>query len=160
MKPSVALVSMLFGLAALGAPGLAPAQDSTVPGHVVIAKASDDALVIWDSSPEIAAIVSDKVNDADANARLAHDCLRVLAQSLPKLDKSTKTVTIRVIYNKTGAVSPVYGSPTFAGVERYATLTAPYKDAVADKGHWRELGPNAKLPGWLQWKILGTLPPR
>ena len=160
MRISVALFSALLGLSVVAAPRIAPAEDAPIPGHVVIAIASGNALVIWDASPAVAAIVNDKASDADANARLERDALRVMAQSLPKLDKGSKAVKVRVIYNKTGAVSPVYGAATFAGVEVYATLDAPFRDATTDRGKWKENGAKAGPPSWMQWKVLGQLPAR
>ena len=152
------LLIAAFTLAATSLPALA--DETGVPGHVVVARASDDALVIWDASAEIAAIVSNKVSDDAANNRIERDALRVLAQSLPKLEKSTKSVTVRVIYNKTGAVSPVYGAPTFAGVERYATLEMSHKDAASNRDKWKELDAKTAVPAWVAFKILGQLPPR
>ncbi len=145
-------------LGSFGAPVLA--EEPAIPGHVVVARVSDDALIIWDASPEIAAIVTNKTADDAANAQLERDALRVLAQNVSRLEKSAKSVTVRVIYNKTGAVSPVYGAPTFAGVERYATLEASYKDAAADRDKWKELDPKHAVPSWIAFKVIGRLPPR
>lgn len=87
-------------------PLAASADEAVVPGHFVLARASQDALILFDASPEVAAIVSNKTSDADANDGLERDALKVLATLLPKLDQTTKSVTVRVTYNKTGAVSP------------------------------------------------------
>jgi hypothetical protein len=148
----------IFALASLASP--ARAEETAVPGHVVVARVSDDALIIWDSSPEIAAIVTNKIADEAANNQLERDALKVLAQSLSKLEKTAKTVTVRVIYNKTGAVSPIYGAPTFAGVERYATLEVPYKFAASDRDKWKELDAKHAVPSWVTFKVIGQLPPR
>jgi hypothetical protein len=66
---------------------------------------------------------------------------------------------VRVIYSKTGEVSPVYGTPTFADVERFATLTMKAEDAASDRDKWRELGDGAP-PAWVQFDVVGELPPR
>jgi len=154
----LAALAFVLVLGVLGSP--VRADEAAVPGHIVVARVSDDALIIWDASPEIASIVTNKIADDAANNQLERDALKVLAQSLAKLEKSAKSVTVRVIYNKTGAVSPVYGAPTFAGVERYATLEVPYKDAVSDRDKWKELDPKHAVPTWVAFKVIGQLPPR
>lgn len=142
----------------LGAAACAAATPD-VPGRVVLARAEGDALLIWDSTAEVAAIVSGKLSDADANARLEHDALRVLAAEQAKIT-SAKTITVRVVFSKTGDVSPVYGSPTFAGVERYATVEIQGADASSDRDKWKELPDNATPPAWVKFDVLGELPPR
>lgn len=133
---------------------------ATVPGTVVVARTSSDALIIWDSSPEIAAIVKDKLSDRDANVRIEHDALHVLATSLDKVGKDAKTITVRVVYSKNGDVSPVYGTPTFLGIEKYATVSASRTDLATDRDKWKEIGDTADLPAWIKVEILGKLPPR
>jgi hypothetical protein len=140
--------------------GASWAEESSIPGHVVLARAEDDALAIWDSTPVVSAIVSGKLSDADAKARLERDALRVLAEVQPKVASSAKTITVRVIYQKIGDVSPVYGTPTFAGVERYATLKVKAADAASDRGKWKELGDKATPPAWVEFDVVGELPPR
>lgn len=154
----------LLALAAVSLPLATPAATraddaSGVPGHVIVARTTEDALLIWDASPEVATIVRDKVSDSDANARIEHDALRVLATSLKKVS-AAKTITVRVIYNKTGDVSPTYGAPTFAGVERYATVTVDSANAAGDKDKWQELDAKANPPAWIAYKVIGALPPR
>jgi hypothetical protein len=139
-------------------PLAASAED--VPGHAVLAKPDGDALVIWDASTVVASIVKTKANDTAANDLLERDAVRVMATMAPDVDKGAKTITVRVIYSKTGAVSPVYGTPTFMGIERYATLTAPASDAQSDRDKWKELDAKTPVPSWLAFKVTGLLPPR
>ncbi len=134
--------------------------DDAVPGHAVLAKPGGDALVIWDASPVVASIVKSKTDDAGANDLLERDAVHVLATMAPNVDKSAKTITVRVIYSKTGAVSPVYGTPTFMGIERYATLTVPAGDVQGDRDKWKELDAKAPVPAWFAFKVTGLLPPR
>jgi hypothetical protein len=125
----------------------------------VLARTADDALAIWDSTPEMIAIVNAKLSDADAKTRLQHDAVHVLAEVQPKLT-AAKTITLRIIYSKTGEVSATYGTPTFAGVERYATMKVKASDVAADRDKWKELGDSAALPTWMQFDVIGELPPR
>jgi hypothetical protein len=131
-----------------------------VPGHAVLAKPDGEALVIWDASQVVAEIVKTKTADAAANDLLERDAAHVLATMAPNVDKTAKTITVRVIYSKTGAVSPVYGTPTFMGIEKYATLTVPAADAQSDRDKWKVLDPKAAVPSWFAFKVIGLLPPR
>ena len=153
------LAPLAATLALAVAPGAPAAADDAVPGHAIVARTAPDALVIWDATADVTSIVKDKVSDTDAASRLERDALRVLASTADRL-KRAKTVTVRVIYNKTGDVSPVYGSPTFAGVERFANLTVDAADVSGDKDKWRDLSDKAPVPAWVAFKIVGSLPPR
>jgi uncharacterized membrane protein len=153
-----ALLALATAVGCIAATSAVWADD--VPGRAVLAKPDGDALVIWDASPVVASIVKSKTNDAGANDLLERDAVRVLATMAPDVDKSAKTITVRVIYSKTGAVSPVYGTPTFMGIERYATLTVPAADAQTDRDKWKELDPKSAVPAWFAFKVTGLLPPR
>jgi hypothetical protein len=160
LKLTVAACAVAVASSFLSVAAAVRADVSQVPGHVVLARTEEDALAIWDSTPEVAAIVNDKVSDADAKARLELDALRVLAQVQPKISSNAKTITIRVIYSKSGEVSKVYGTPTFAGVERYANLKVKAADAASDRDKWKELGDKAAPPAWVDFEVVGELPPR
>jgi hypothetical protein len=131
----------------------------TVPGHVIVARENDDAVLLWDATPDVADIVRERLSDADAEKRLERDALRALATSLDRVPNA-RTVTLRVLYSKIGDVSPAYGSPTFAGVERYATLTVDARRAAGDDDRWKELGPRSAVPAWIDYEVVGELPPR
>lgn len=131
-----------------------------VPGHVLIMRTGGNALIIWDATPEVAAIVSEKTALAAANLRLERKALRVLAQVAPKLERTAASATVRVTYEESGDVSPVYGTLIFAGVERYATLSISSRDIRSDRDRWKELGLASALPNWIDFKVVGRLPPR
>lgn len=129
-------------------------------GHVIVVRPSGDALVIWDATDRVIGIVHDKVGDKDANAILERDGLKALSSKLSSLNKSSRRVTLRIVYKKTAAVNSEYGTPTLEGVEKYATIDFAGKDAFADRDHWTKLAPQASLPGWIQYSVTGQLPPR
>ena len=141
---------------ALALPTSARADDAT---HVVVADTSATAVLIWNATPVVAQIVTDRANDPVANERLERGALRAIATSLKVLVRA-KTVTVRILYDKTGAVSPVYGDPTFAGVERYATITFAAARGRASASKWRGLRDTDALPPWVAFHVIGTLPPR
>ncbi len=158
MKIRMTALAALTALAVL-LPVAALRAENGVPGNVVVARASGDALVIWDASPEVGELVSSRTPDDRAAARLQRDALRVAADSLSKIEGGASSLTVRIIYSKSGAVSPVYGAATFAGVERYATVQLPFKDAQADRDHWKTLDAKTPLPKWIEVKVTGQLPP-
>jgi hypothetical protein len=149
---------IVFMLALLGMSVAAVSAQSTLPGKVVIARASEDAIALYDASPEVAAIVRDKIDTATARARLERDALAVLAKILPDLPLA-KTVTVRVTYVKSADVNPAYGSATFAGIERYANLKVDASDAKRDRSKWAALSENAAPPAWAAFTVVGELPP-
>jgi hypothetical protein len=146
-------------LTALAVGSLASA-DSGPPGKVIVARTDGDATLIYNASPEVASIVTSKTSDADANDRLKRDALQALASRLPLLQKA-KSVTVRVIYDKVGAVSPTYGSLTFSGVERYANLTMSIADARSNRDRWKDAASSQQpLPAWINFAVVGELPQR
>jgi len=142
-RPSSVLVFAAAFLA-VGMPALAQTDGAT---KFVIARAGSDATVLYDATPDVIAIVRDKIGDEQANRLLQHDALRVLALAAPELPEA-RAITVRITYVRSGDVSPVYGTPTFVGVERYASL--------------RESAPNAKSDRHRQitFTVVGKLPPR
>jgi len=139
------------------APAATFAED-VAPGKVIIARASEDAIVLYDASPEVVALVHDRVDAAAARVRLERDALAVLAKVLPDLSEA-KSVTVRVTYVKNADVNPAYGTPTFAGIERYANLKATVRDAKGDRSNWSDRSGHDTPPAWATFTIVGELPP-
>ena len=158
MRSSVRTLAAALALALPALSPLAASAEGAVPGAVSVARTTEDALIIWDASPEVAGFVTNKTPEDQAAAQLRHDALRVAAANVSKIESSAKTVTIRVIYNKSGPYSQVYKAETFGGVVRYATFVFPYKDAADDKDHWKTLDAKAPLPGWIKYTVLDKLP--
>ena len=131
------------------------------PGKIVVARIQGDAVILYDATSEVAAIVSGNVGDAGALPRLERDALLALG-SRSSLFSKASTVTVRVLYDKTGDVSPAYNTPTFAGQERFANLTMTSHDVVTDRDGWKEAAsdPKRALPRFVTFEVVGTLPPR
>lgn len=156
-RPRGAIVAMVVALLTCSG---GPAYAQQAPGNVILARVAGDALLVWDASPDVKTIAVNKLSDDAANALLRHDGLKAIAQSLSEINTKAKTVTVRIVYDRSGAVSPAYGSPTFAGVERYASLGMSWRDAITNRGNWKSLAANSPLPDWIQFKVTGSLPPR
>jgi hypothetical protein len=160
LRSNTLLVACAVLVAVAGAVTIVDADPPSVPGHVIVARAEGDALVIWDATAEVTEIVKDKLDDDAAKDRLKRDALEEVTLEESKLSNLT-SISVRVIYTKTGDVSPVYGSPTFAGVERYAVLKMSAADVKSDRGQWKEAVAGAgTVPSWAAFTILGSLPPR
>src|SRR5258708_1515984 len=109
---------------------------AAIPGRVIVSRGTGEGVIVWGASVEGASIVANKTADSPADNKLERDALKILGPTLSGIDKSARTVTVRIVYYKTGAVSPVYGSPTFVGIERYATVEISYRDALKDRDKW------------------------
>jgi hypothetical protein len=155
---AASIAAAFIGCALAG--GMTVVRADTAQNHTVVARSSNDALVIWDATGDVGEIVQAKLDDVRANARLEHDALRALAAKMPLLDKSSRSVNVRVVYGDISALNSEYGSPTFASVNRYALVKLDPKDAFGNRDHWMTLPAGAPIPGWIRFTQLGRLPPR
>jgi hypothetical protein len=128
-------------------------------GHVVEARATAaSTLFLWDATPYVIALVHDRV--------LGNAGLRAIqatgATALAQRAKAARSrnVVLRILYQKTGAVNPAYGAPTFEGVEVVAVLSAPAKQAVRNGPAWAAQLAQGRTPKGLTVQILGRLPPQ
>jgi hypothetical protein len=149
-----------LGVSFLVLSSAATAFSDDANGSFVIARSSPSALVIWDSAPIVAIIVKNKLSDAEANELLQRDALQILIKAEPTVS-AAKNIRLRIVYSKTGDINPAYGTPTFAGVERYGEIDMDHTQLTTDEGHWREAaGGRGALPAFTQLKVSGSLPPR
>lgn len=146
---------MLIGIALCFAFTLPAAGDT---GTVVVAKAGTAPLLLWDATPLVTAIVANKQPRDAALRDLESQAMRILGEHANALQHA-KTLAIRVIYQKTGAVSPIYGTATFEGIERVFELTAPAAEA---RLRARELADDigrGSVPRGISLNVTGKLPP-
>ncbi|MBV8688566.1 MAG: hypothetical protein JOZ59_00535 [Candidatus Eremiobacteraeota bacterium] len=115
---------------------LAPAQ-SLPQGTVTLTKARGDALAVWDATNELTAIVAQKPTKKDALAQLESDAALIFGNRAPALNKRAKTLSVLVLYTKTGAISPTYHTATFEGVERLLTFKAFVRQS-AQAAQWAQ----------------------
>ncbi|HEY0394276.1 MAG TPA: hypothetical protein VGD01_07245 [Candidatus Elarobacter sp.] len=150
----VALVTGL--IAAAAAPALA--ADAVPDGSIVLAKPRGDAVIVWDATDALAALVAKKSSAAATLRALEADATLIVRDRAPKLKDQATSLTVNVIYTRTGAVSPVYQVATIAGYERLLTVKAPIQAALAARG-WDQEIRNGKPPHELEIAIVGKLPP-
>jgi hypothetical protein len=127
-------------------------------GTVVQARAGANPLFLWDATAAVTAIVEKKQPREMALRELEVRALQILSARAMSV-KSAKALTIRVIYQKTGAVSPIYGSATFEGVERLFELTvAPDPLRTQEKTMAQTINAS-KVPSGMRLVVTGELPP-
>ena len=83
--------------------------------------------------------------------------LRALAEKGKSL--SAPALTLKVTYAKTGAVSPVYRSVTFAGFEPVVTISAKRAALAKHADAWSTQLANGTIPKELHVSVTGKLPP-
>lgn len=128
-----------------------------VAGPVILARSGVQSTYLWDASPYVTQLVADR-DVGDAGMRTlegtAVSVLRAKAAS-----SRAKILILHVVYTHSGAVSPVYGTLTFNGIEKLVTLTVA-RDVVIKRGAaWAQDVADGKIPHDLKVEITGKLPP-
>jgi hypothetical protein len=127
-------------------------------GTVVVGKAGEHAIIVWDASPVVHGIVTNKTSRDKALRSIERDAIHIAAEHVADLI-SAKTIGVRVVYTRSGAISPAYGNATFSGVERVVTVTAP---AVALEKRAEQIAAAVyagKPPQDVRIEVTGSLPP-
>lgn len=134
------------------------AADS-VKGTVIIARATGHALMLLDSTRELTDLAAKKTLPADEVRSIEADAVRAMVSNRKAFAKRTATVSVRVIYQHTGAVDPRYGTPTLEGVERLMTLEAPLGSIARNASRWLQDIAAGRTPGdGLHVTIEGKVP--
>jgi hypothetical protein len=156
MPPSVTRSLMLALALFVPLVSLAAAADMPA-GTVVLVKTTPDALVLWDSSPVLAKLVGDKVGPQQALTTLESDAMVIAAQRSAGL-ADAKSITVQVIYSKTGAVSPMYNTATFAGVEKLLTVAGSPADIAKNGTSYAAALARGDVPPGINISVTGKLP--
>lgn len=127
-------------------------------GNVILARDGAQAIYLWDATAYVTQLVSDrKLGESGLRALEAS---AVLALRNKAVSSHAQVVTLQVFYSKTGAVSPVYQTATFTGVEPVCTVTAKPADLVRSGALWARNVADGRLPKRLSIRATGKLPPR
>ncbi len=128
-----------------------------VIGPVILARTGVQSTYLWDATPYVTQLVADKdVGDSGMHALLG-TAMSAMLQEAPA--SHAMTLTLRVVYTRSGDVSPVYGTLTFNGVEKVATLTASRGAIMKFGAVWAQDLANGKFPHDFKVEITGKLPP-
>ncbi len=133
------------------------AAEGSVKGNIVTAKSGAVALILWDATPEVAQAVSDQTPPSELMLKLERQALQILRDKSEALSHSS-TLTIRVLYEKIGAISPVYNTPTFEGDERLFELTVPRQALFTQYDKLTAAAARGEFDAPAQLNVTGTLP--
>lgn len=125
-------------------------------GNAVLVKSGSDALVLWDATQPVTEIVLQKKPRVQALRALEAQAVGI---GESKVAAGARTIAVRVIYARTGAVSPVYNAATFASVEKLATITMPAKPLKTLSRKWAQMFKDGKTPAGVTLRVTGALPP-
>jgi hypothetical protein len=148
------LVAFVLAIIPIGTPADAPAPGGTV----LLAKTGEQALVIWDATSTVTTIVSDKTPRDVALQTLESQAVTVAASKAPVLP-SAKTITVRIIYEMSGDVSPVYKTATFTGFQHLVAVTVPKLDLAKNAASYSKALAAGTVPADVKVDKTGDLPP-
>jgi hypothetical protein len=151
----MALAAALFLCLAVPAPA---ATTRPLDGTVIMARAGANPLFVWNATPYVAKLRSDAVDGPTALHALEATAADSLASKASAL--TSATVGMRVVYEKTGAVSELYRTATFEGLEEVLTMTVNRKALLASNGAWASALQNGHTPAGVTIHLTGALPPR
>jgi hypothetical protein len=141
------------------AAGIAPssAQQAAVAGPVIVARAGTNPLILWDATKDVEQAGS---SSAPQDKTLVHfellalQALRQKAAVLP----GSKLLTIRMLYDRTGAISAVYHIATIEGTEHVFDLAVPRDELITNFAALSSQVADGKLTPPAALNVTGKLP--
>ncbi len=154
------LVAAVFGTSLIfpSSPARAANVLQAVPGTVIVGRIRGNALLLFDCTRELTDLVARKADSGSMIREIEGNAVRAMAQKRSIFQKTASTMTIRVIYNRIGAINPAYGTPTLEGVERLMTLSAPTRDVAKQASRWIDDISSGKQRKGLKVTIEGKVP--
>ncbi|MHB8703194.1 MAG: hypothetical protein ACYC8W_03460 [Candidatus Tyrphobacter sp.] len=147
-------------LALAGAASPTAMHGNTLPqGTVTVTKARGDAAAIWDATAVLTALIGAHDTKERVTRELQADAVAVLVDRAGALRGYATSITITVLYAKTGAISPAYHVATFEGVERYMLVKATVTGALANGTSWESALRVGHPARGLTIMVVGSLPP-
>jgi hypothetical protein len=152
---SITLFTAMFLSSAISVSAAQAARPLT--GSVIMARAGTNPLYVWNATPYIAQLGTDKQLGEPGLRNLEATAVTALAEKASTL--SSQTVSMRAVYEKTGAVSPLYRTSTFEGLEDVMTITVDRKALLASTAAWVTALEAGTTPHGVKIDITGALPP-
>ena len=153
VSAAFSFVLICAGSARADAPAVRP-----VIGAVIVTRTTPaEATVLWDATSYVAQLVSEQITDERGMRAIEATGLRALAEKGKGL--AAPALTLKVTYAKTGAVSPVYRSETFAGFEPVVTIFAKRVALEQHADAWSTQLANGTIPKGVRVSVTGKLPP-
>jgi len=126
-------------------------------GAFILARTGPQSTYLWDASQYVAQLVGDKQLGEQGIQALEATAVGELAVQAKA--SSSQTLAVSIIYQRTGAVSPVYNVATFTGVEKVCTIVVPRADVVKNGSAWANEIADGHVPRDVAITITGKLPP-
>ena len=128
-----------------------------LPGSTVLARSDAHATIIWDATPLVASLVQQNASQSRELSALELPAARLIVERAASL-RQAKDIAVKVIYARTGAVSPVYNNVAYAGFERILTLVSSRKAVMRNARAWNDSIRDGRVPSGIQVIITGQLP--
>ncbi|HVS46755.1 MAG TPA: hypothetical protein VMS32_08815 [Verrucomicrobiae bacterium] len=140
--------------------GVNPACAATVrlfEGNLILARSGAQSTYLWDATKYVTQLVVDK----DLGTQGMRDLQATAMQTLADKARNSKSesILLSVLYSKIGAISPVYGTATFAGVEKVLTLTASRIEIAKNGSRDAAMLLAGQTPPGIKVVVTGALPP-
>jgi hypothetical protein len=153
VSAAFSFVLLAAGIARADAPEVRP-----VSGAVIVTRTTPaEAGVLWDATPYVTQLVSEQLTDERGMRAVEATALRALAEKSKSL--AAPALTLKVSYARTGAVSPVYRSVTFAGFEPLVTIAVKRTALAQHAGAWSAQLASGTIPKGVRITVTGKLPP-
>ncbi len=127
-------------------------------GPAILAKTSGNAIVMWQATNEVIALEKSTPDNATALKTLELDAVRVAKKVLGQLDHAT-SLSVHILYERIGSVSPQYHASTFGGFEKLATVMIS-ATALTSHSQWDKALARSTLPAGITVHVTGALPSR
>ena len=137
-----------------------PAMAGDLPAErsVILARVRGDAVVVWDATDELLAMLTKKKSKAEILRSLEVEAARLLVDRARKIKHRATTLTVNVTYERIGAISAAYKTATIEGYEQLLRLKAPV-GAATGANTWPADITSGKVPKDLEVTVVGALPP-
>jgi hypothetical protein len=127
-------------------------------GAVVVAHGAPDVVIVWDASNELILMQGRSLGSDAILHHLQSDAVSIAADRARRFGSRAAKIQVRVIYSKTGAVSPVYQVATFEGIEQLMTVTVAASPVRTRAGTWETALAGGTVPSGVGVVVTGALP--
>jgi hypothetical protein len=127
-----------------------------VEGSVILSKSGVTAEYLWDATPYVSDLVTDRLLGDDGMRATEATAIVALAQRSASL--TSKDMSISVSYKKPSS-SAIYGTATFADQQRLVEITIPRALAAKNGLSLAQDVADGKTPSQVKITVIGELPP-
>lgn len=133
--------------------GARPFDGAIIEGRMT----ASSTLFLWEATPYVSRLVHDRVSGAAGLREMEATGVAALVKQAKGIH--SRSIELRALYQKTGAVSPVYHAATLEGVERVFTMRADVRVLEKNAAVWAADLRRGITPRGLAILVTGSLPP-